>query len=176
MSALYPLLDELKAEYPKFQLKSKSSSTFMKLLHWGLLIITFGQMKTFMTRFTTTVGYTIYTPAAWEGWSEKVKMLILRHERVHMAQRKRLGWRFGVAYLFLPFPVVWAYYRMKYEMEAYEVTVRAKWEYFGRRGFTSEAREAMIKRFTGPQYFWTWPWRKRVEKWYDDMVSRYVDV
>jgi hypothetical protein len=177
MSEYELLLIEIRKDFPKFSLKDKASSTFMKLLDLCLKLITFWRMKTFMSKFTTTIGYTVYTPASWEGMSTKVRCLILKHEAVHMQQRKDHGsfW-FSFSYLLLPFPVLWAYYRMKYEMEAYEVTVQVKWEYFGRRGFTPQAREAMIKRFTGPSYFWTWPWRKRIETWYDELVSRFVDV
>lgn len=177
MPALCLLLDEIKAEYPEFQLKSKSKSWLMKFLHVCLLVITFGQMRDFMVKFTTTVGYIVYTPTEWEGWTPKAKMLILRHERVHMRQRKAKGsiW-FSISYLLLPLPIIWAYYRMRYEMEAYEETIQAKWEYYGIRGFTPEVREAMISRFTGPSYFWMWPWRKRIEAWYDELVSRFVDA
>lgn len=176
MNAYDLLLLELRKDFPKFKLVAKADSGFMKFLHVCLLIITFGQMKTFMDKFTTTIGYTVYTPSIWEQRSEKVRMLILRHERVHMEQKRRHGFWFTISYLLFPLPCVWAYCRMKYEMEAYEVTIQVKWEYFGRRGFTPEAREAMISRFTGPSYFWTWPWRKRIEEWYDELVSRFVDV
>lgn len=177
MSPYDLLLVEIRKDYPKFKLIPKKDSGFMKFLHVCLLIITFGQMKTFMEKFTTTIGYTVYTPELWERWNDPRRMLILRHEAVHMKQRKEKGsfW-FSLSYLLLPVPCVWAYFRMKYEMEAYEVSIQAKWEYFGTRGFNPEAREAMIKRFTGPSYFWTWPWRKRIERWYDELVSRYVDV
>lgn len=174
---VFVFLDEIRAEFPDFKLKSKSESWLMKAIHVFLLVITFGQMKTFMTKFTTTVGYTIYTPSSWAEMAPMSKVLILRHERVHMRQRKAKGsfW-FTVSYLLLPFPVLWAYFRMKYEMEAYEESIRARWEYYGLKGFTPEVREAMISRFTGPSYFWTWPWRKRIERWYDEVVSRFVDA
>jgi hypothetical protein len=177
MTSLELLITQTQAEYPKLELREKSSSALMKVINVCLLVITFGRMKTFMTSFTTTVGYVVYTPSLWGGWSEKAKLMILRHERVHMRQRKAKGsfW-FSISYLLLPFPILWAYYRMKYEMEAYEETLKAKWEYYGIRGFTPEAREAMISRFTGPSYFWTWPWRKRIEAWYDELVSHFVDA
>lgn len=171
------LLIEIRRDYPKFKLVPKASSTLMKVIDVLLKLITFWRMTTFMAKFTTTLGYTVYTPDEWERWRDLSRAIILRHERVHMRQRKEKGsfW-FSFSYLFLPFPILWAYYRMKYEMEAYEVSIQAQWNAYGRRIFTPEAREAMIQRFTGASYFWTWPWRKRIETWYDDLASRYVDV
>jgi len=176
MADLYSLIDEVKAEFPEFRLKSKSSSGLMKFLHVCLFISTFGRMKTFMTRYTTTVGYTIYTPDKWSKIPDRTKCIILRHERVHMRQRKRLGsiW-FSFSYLLLPVPIFWAWYRMKYEMEAYAETIQAQRDYYGVKVFTMRMRESIIAQFTGAAYLWTWPWRKRIEHWYDALVSRYID-
>lgn len=157
--------------YPKFELIEKRSSKLMKVINVLLKIITFGQMKTFMTEFTTTIGYKVYTPDGWLTWKESSKLQILRHERVHMKQRlEKGGFWFSISYLLLPFPILWAWYRMKYEMEAYEESLLAVWELYGMKAFTDEVRENMIKHFIGAEYFWTWPWRKRIEDWYDGVL------
>lgn len=175
MNPLDSLVMAITKEYPEFELRPKSSSALMKVINVILKVITFGLMKNFMSDFTTTIGYVVYTPTAWDGWSERGKIAILRHERVHMKQRKEKGgfW-FSVSYLLLPFPILWAYYRMKYEMEAYEESMRVLWEYQGERAFTADYRFRMVRHFTTAEYFWTWPWRKRIECWYDGFVKRIV--
>lgn len=177
MSSLTDLIADITAEYPKFKLRPKGSSYFMRAIDCLLWFITFGRMKSFMSSFTTTIGYTVYTPTAWGDWSERSRVAILRHERVHMRQRKEKGafW-FSASYLLLPFPVLWAYYRMKYEMEAYEESMRVLWEYKGAEAFDDTRRAAMIGHFTSAEYFWMWPWRKRIERWYDGVVKRIVAV
>jgi hypothetical protein len=36
---------------------------------------------------------------------------------------------------------------------------------------TAEWREQHIGYFTGAAYFWTWPWRRGIEKWFDAAVK-----
>lgn len=165
------LVFETKTMYPKFDVVSKRDSALMKACDVLLWLITFGGMKTFMTNFTTVIGYVVYVPDNWSSLPEDTRALILRHERVHMQQRKA-SWFFSLKYLLLPFPVLWAYYRTKYEMEAYEESMRFLWELRGVKAFTPEYRANMISNFTGAGYFWMWPWRKRIEKWYDGFVAR----
>ena len=173
MTLYTALLAEIKNEYPEFRLTSKSTSWFMKLCNFLLMGITFGQLKTFMGQMTTTIGYTIYTPSEWDLWSDAVKTSILRHERVHMKQRKDKGsfW-FSLSYLLLPLPLFCAYFRMKYEMEAYEESMRARYETAGKKAFNPVYRIEMIERFTGASYFWTWLGRGRIEEWYDATVTK----
>lgn len=172
MSALDKLRDDIRAEFPDFRIVRKEDSRFMRLLDLLLKLITFGQMKDFMVSFTTTIGNTIYVPRTWAIRPPKSKMIILRHERVHMRQHQRFGFWYSLSYLLLPLPTVWAYFRMKYEMEAYEESLRAVLEYYGAANFTAKTKESYISYFTGPQYFWTWPWRGRIERWYDGVVVR----
>jgi hypothetical protein len=154
----------IRGEFPYFRLVEKRTSSFMRVLDVCLKLITFWRMKSFMTDFTTTIGYTVYTPLEWDSWSERSRVAVLRHERVHMRLKDRDGFWFSVKYLLLPFPVLWAYYRMKYEMEAYEESMRVLWEYRGAEGFTAEYKAFTMSVFTGASYFWTWPWKKRIEE------------
>jgi len=165
------LIAEMKDEFPKFELIDKKDSAFMKALNIGLKIITFWQMKTFMTQFTTTVGYKVYTPSLWE---EKDRVSVLKHERVHMRQMRRDGrvWMW-FSYMFLWFPCVFAHFRKKYEQEAYEETLRHRAQTGGMRYLEHpEYRESIISNFTSAKYFWTWPWRKSIEEWYDGCVRK----
>ena len=159
-------------EFPDFKLVAKSTSRFMRLLDVLLRVVSFGQMRTFMTHFTTTIGYTIYTPPAWANWDDFQITSILRHERVHMRQSRDMGsLKFKLYYLLWFFPVGLAKGRTKIEMEAYEETIRTRVEYGGLSALTREYRENMIRHFTSAEYIWMWPFRKSVEAWYDGFVE-----
>jgi hypothetical protein len=166
------LLAEIKQEFPKFKLVHKRDSSLMKVIDLFLKVITFWKMRDFMRTFTTTIGCTVYVPSSWPMRPPKSRMIILRHERIHMRQRKRLWLWYSLSYLLLPVPALWAYFRMKYEMEAYEESLRAVVEYYGTPSLTPVLKEKYVAYFTGPSYFWTWPWRKRVERWYDGVIAR----
>lgn len=168
------LLAEIRQEFPKFSLVPKETSSFMKLLDLLLKVITLWRMKDFMRTFTTTIGYIVYVPSGWKMRPLKSRNIILRHERVHMRQRARLGLWYSISYLLFPLPVVWAYFRMKYEMEAYEESLRAVAEYYGTASFTPVMRRSFVGHFTGPEYFWTWPWKARIERWYDSTLARII--
>lgn len=172
MSTYEKLMLDIADEFPGFRIIPKSESTLMKVLNIFLKIVTLGMMKTFMSNFTTVVGCKVYVPSKWESFN---KSAILRHERVHMRQAKREGriW-FGFAYIFVWFPIGFAHFRKKWEQEAYEETMRIV---AGKKGGMAvlkheDYRNNMIKRFTGPKYVWTWPFRKSIEKWYDETVAK----
>lgn len=171
------IIAELKAEFPEFRLLPKSESTLMKVLDIGLKIITFWQMTTFMTNFTTTFGFDAYVPSLWDQMD---KVGILKHERRHFRQMDKGGkfwgklWRiwYGFIYLFAFFPCGLAYYRKKYEQDAYEETLRHKAQTRGINFIERpEYKEIIISHFTSAKYFWTWPFRKSIEEWYDTTVK-----
>ena len=174
VESVQELTQGIREEFPDFALVPKQDSSFMKLCDLGLRIITFGSMCDFMKTFTTTVGYTVYVPSRWDSWDWRARVTILRHERIHMRQRSRpnILW-YSIKYLLLWLPCFFAYFRMKYEMEAYEESMKADLEYYGGHLLRqSDYRQTMISHFTGAQYFWTWPWRTRIEDWYDRTVER----
>lgn len=161
----------VRAEFPEFKLVKKSDSSFMKLLGFLLKLITLWQQDQFMTAFVTTVGTTVYTPAQWYDWNDFNRAVILRHERVHMRQKQRYGVFYLISYLLLPVPAVFAYYRTKFEMEAYAESMRAVHENGGDL-YNVEFKNRMIRHFTSAEYFWAWPFRKKIERWYDDTRER----
>ena len=168
MAKLLDLIADIRKEFPKFELIPKHESRFMKLLNVLLLIITFGQQRRFMSDFTTTIGYRVYIP---EGWTERPwqsRAEILRHERVHMRQRQKWGSiGFSIMYLLLPVPVLWANWRTRFEMAAYEESMRARVEYYGPSVLDGkETKDWFVRQFTGPNYFWMWVGRKRIERWF----------
>lgn len=154
----------------------KSDSTFMKVLSVILLIVSFGTQRRFMTDYTTTIGRTIYLPSNWLRYSQNTRSAIIGHELVHVNQMKRyttVG--FALLYLFIPIPILLAYFRMKFEKEAYEETLKSYYEYYGeefiRRG---EIKKQIVSQFTTGAYLWMWPFRKSIETWYDSVVDKIV--
>lgn len=167
------LLGEVKQEFLDFEILPKNKSVLMKFIDAALKIITFGQMKNFMTGFITVLGNKVYVPDAWEDTTLTSKAEIIRHERVHMRQSKKYGrFLFSFLYLAVPFPAFFAYFRKKFEQEAYEESLKALHEYHGEKIFTPNLKEGMLAHFTTAQYFWMWPWRKDLEKWYDSAVEK----
>jgi hypothetical protein len=168
---------QIHKEFPKFKVVPKRKSTLMKAIGIFLKVITFGQMDSFMTQFTTTLGYTVYVTDVWPTHSDNARMIILRHERVHMRQRKKYGsFLFSFLYLFFPLPVIFAYYRMKFEKEGYEETMRAVFELLPATGLktlkSAKFRNMTVAHFTTAEYFWMWPFKDAVTRWYDGVVEK----
>lgn len=166
-----PNLDQLNAsilaEFPTFSVQYKADSTFMKILNVLLTIVTFGQMKGFMTTFTTTIGTTVYVPSTWDTSNTADKCTLLRHERIHMRQAKRMGrWKFSLTYIFWPLPLGLAKGRASLEMEAYTETMRA-WNDYGANILQAGYRADMIGYFTTGAYGWMWPFPTDIGDWYD---------
>jgi hypothetical protein len=166
------LLNDIKKEFPDFMIVKKTQSKLMTFINGFLKVITFGQMKTFMDSFVTTIGNTVYVPDSWDSKSPAGKAITIRHERVHMQQSKKYGRiAFSLLYLLTPLPTIAAYYRTKFEKEAYEESLKAYNEYYGKKFFTQALKDNIVQHFTTAEYFWMWPWKKSVEKWYDDVVE-----
>jgi len=173
MPAYEKTLNEIKQEFPKFALRRKSSSALMQCISVALTIITFGRFSDFMQRFITTIGYVVYIPSHWDDLDPIDRACILRHERVHMRQRRRMGdFMFTLRYLWWPLPAVFASGRRDLEMEAYEESMRASAFYHGVGILNDEYKEELIGHFTGPQYFWMWPFRGAIEAWYRGVLEK----
>ncbi len=166
---LFELQREVSDEFPTFRIVGKTTNRFMQVLNVLLLIVTFGQQKTFMTHFITTIGTTMYVPADWILWSDMRRMSILRHERVHMRQARRYTTPLFFFLYLVPFlPVGLAYCRARFEWEAYTESMRADREYNGPAILGNALYKAsIVDHFTTGQYGWMWPFRKTVEGWYD---------
>jgi hypothetical protein len=137
-----------------------------------LRVFTLGGQDMYVERYVTTIRRSIYLTPDWEQRSVEDRYATLRHERVHLEQFRRWGVvLMGVAYLLLPLPVGLAWFRMRWEREAYEETVRT-WFELGGRAATDRLRAHVIAQFTGPAYAWMWPFRGQLERWYDGLVGR----
>lgn len=168
------LIADMAREFPGFRLVPKRESLISKLIDLGLRVVTFGGQREFMTRYHTVLGSTLYTPSAWEATADVDRLIVLRHERVHLLQRRRLSFPLMAFLYLIPFfPVGLAYGRARLEWEAYEETLSATAELRGLAAIrSSELREHIVRRFTGADYGWMWPFRRAVEAWYDGAVRR----
>jgi hypothetical protein len=171
VAPLTELIADIRREFPRFELLPKQHSWFMRALNVLLLVLTCGAARGFMTRYTTVIGCKVYIPEGWHAWPWALRAEVLRHERVHLRQQRSWGaLQFSLLYLFVPVPVLWAYWRTRFEMAAYEESMRARLEYLGRDSFTPAYKRWLVRQFTGPSYFWMWVSRRQVECWYDEVL------
>lgn len=171
MSRHERFLDEIRAEFPSFRIRKKRESSLQRAIHVALLVITLGGQRVYMTRYHTVLFGTLWVPDAWDEMSDADKYILLRHERVHLRQRKRLGdLLMAWVYLVPFFPIFFAWGRARLEWEAYVETIRATAEVHGLEA-AANLRAHIVKRFTGPEYGWMWPFEKSVNAWFDEALA-----
>lgn len=152
--------------------ESRLMRAFNKLFYFGK------KDSKFMNYYATTgKNRIVYIPRGW--WSkasDEEKVILLRHELIHMKQMERYGrFLFLFLYFCFPFPIGLAYYRAKFEKEGYEETLRARYEYWGSELITSrECKDWIVSQFTGGVYLWMWPFKKGISVWYDKTVREII--
>lgn len=164
---------DLKAEFPAFAIVPKRGDKLSLAIDWALKLVTFGGQRHYLTQYHTVIGDTLYVPDTWAGLPDLDRVILLRHERVHLRQRRRYGGAL-MAFLYLvPFlPLGLAYGRARIEWEAYTETLRATAELRGLSAARDPGlRERIVSRFLGPDYGWMWPFRSVVERWYDRALT-----
>lgn len=173
------LIEDIKREFPKFQIVRKRDSDLMIGINDAIQTMTFGENDDeFLTRFVTVIGNTLYVPDYWyddPDYIDADRIIVLKHELVHMRQRKRYTpFLYALLYLFLPLPIIFAYFRMKFEKAAYEETFRAKLEQYPDTHDlnTASYRERVVQYFVSSEYLWMWPFRASIEAWYDETIKR----
>lgn len=162
---------DIRKEFPDFKIVSKNDSRFMRFMDVLVRIVTFGQMKRFMV-MNTTVGHTVYTSTDWDDDPESHKIEVLLHERIHLRQQKRYGkLLFAFLYTFFPLPFFFAYFRTKFEQEAYAESMRYKASIEGIRALErDDYRQRMVDRFTSATYGWMWYSKNDIEIWFSQVV------
>lgn len=161
-------------EFPSFRIVAKRGHWPSRLIDLSLRALTLGRQCNYLTRYHTVIGTTLYVPPTWERMTDLEQVILLRHERVHLRQRRRYG-AFLMTFLYLVpfFPLGLAYGRARIEWEAYEETLRATAELLGLEAARSAAlREQIVTRFTGPDYGWMWPFERAVQRWYDRAIAK----
>lgn len=170
---------------PKFNVAFKDKSLFMKILSYILFF-----NKDFMTRYITTIGYTVYIPTEEKYNANQEEYLeVLSHEFVHMMDYKKYGILFSISYLLPQLLAVFsllslmaihhsslwliclaflvfvsplpAYFRMHWEFRGY--TMSAAFNYW-RYGYPLVPAN-YLDRFTDSGYYFMWPFKT-------DMINR----
>jgi hypothetical protein len=170
------LLAEIRGEFPAFRIVPKEGDRLSSVVDKLLKVATFGAQSEYLTRYHTVLGDTLYVPTGWEETPPVRKMILLRHERVHLRQRRRYGTVFmSVLYMLPLFPMGAAYGRARIEWEAYEETLRATAELEGLEAAKSPALRAhVIRQFTSGAYGWMWPFPSTINQWYERALRAIV--
>ncbi len=169
------LMASARREFPGFELVFKADNRLMRAIDVFLKVASLGTNRDFMRSYYTTIGRTVYLPSSWELAGPENRVVDLRHELVHMRQAARHGRiLFSFLYLFFPLPVGLAWFRAKFEKEAYEETLRAKAEIFGAMAVAESDPERIVRQFTTSRYLWMWPFKKSVQKWYQRTLEKVV--
>jgi len=166
------MLEQIRSEFPRFCLRAKSGSRLSSIIDLGLRLVTLGRQNRYLTDYHTVIGETLFVAPTWQRMSDESRVILLRHERVHLQQRRRMGSAWMALVYLLPFaPLGLAWGRARLEWEAYVETLRATAELFGvDRLADPELKRSLVKRFTGPDYGWMWPFPRTVGRWYDRAV------
>lgn len=165
-------LDEIRAEFPDFAIVYKRGDRLQRAIGVLLAAITFGGQRSYMTKYHTAMFGRLYVPDSWDAMSDVAKYVLLRHERVHLRQRARMGgFVMGFVYLVPILPMFLAWGRARIEWEAYEETVRATAEVMGPAAARA-LREEIVRRYTSGDYGWMWPFPTTVGRWFDEALER----
>jgi hypothetical protein len=165
------LLDEIRAEFPDFEIRLKRGSA----LQWGISValaaLTLGGQRHYLTRYHTVLFGRLYVPDAWARMGDDERYVLLRHERVHLRQRDRMGGlRMALYYLIPFFPLFLAWGRARIEWEAYVETIRATAEVYGLDAARSLETE-IVRRYVGPDYGWMWPVPWTIRRWFGGVIA-----
>ncbi len=167
------LVEALRAEFPRFRIVRKDRSPLHRAIHYALIGLTFGRMRSYLDSFQTTIGRTVYVTPDWDDWEPDRRYITLRHEAIHLRQFRTYTLPgMTLLYVLLPLPMGVAWFRAYFEKEAYAESIRAAAEVYGpdypRR---TEYRRYVIDQFMGPSYGWMWPFRAGLERWYDQVLA-----
>jgi hypothetical protein len=165
------LLREIHAEFPAFEIRKKRDSPLQRAIHVALCAITLGAQRVYLTRYHTVLFGKLWVPDSWDAMSDADRYVLLRHERVHLRQRARMGdvWM-AFVYLVPIFPLGLAIGRARIEWEAYVETIRATAEVHGRAA-AERLRPEIVRRFTSGDYGWMWPFPASVNRWFDAALA-----
>ncbi len=171
MKRTFALLEEIRLEFPTFSIKKKRTSILQRAIHVALAIGTFGGQRAYLTRYHTVLFGVLWVPDAWDHMSDLDKYVLLRHERIHLRQRARMGDAWMAFVYLVPFiPVFLAYGRARIEWEAYLETLLATAEVYGVDA-AERLRGQIVQRFIGPDYGWMWPFPRAIHSWFDEAMA-----
>jgi hypothetical protein len=167
------LVRALRAEFPRFRIVRKDRSVLHRAIHYALLGLTLGRMRSYLDSFQTTIGATVYVTSDWDARDPDHRYVTLRHEAVHLRQFRSFTLPvMAVLYLLVPLPMGLAWCRAWFEKQAYAESIRAAAEVWG-PAYPRDAayRAHILGQFVGASYGWMWPFRPGLERWYDQVLA-----
>jgi len=91
MSRSEDFIAEIRREFPRFRIVPKRDNFFSRVIDVLLKVLTFGAQRLFLTHYHTVIGNTLYVPDRWATTPDISRLITLRHERIHLRQRRRYG-------------------------------------------------------------------------------------
>jgi hypothetical protein len=165
------LLADIRGEFPQFEVLPKRESGLQKAIGRLLAVVTLGGQRHYMTRYHTVLFGKLYVPDAWDAMDDRARYVLLRHERVHLRQRRRMGdVVMAVVYLVPIFPLGLAWGRARIEWEAYVETIVATAEVYGVDA-ARRLEDEIVRRYTGPDYGWMWPFPSTIRRWFREVIA-----
>jgi hypothetical protein len=165
------LLGEIRREFPDFEIRRKRTEPVQYFIALVLAALTLGGQRHYLTRYHTILFGKLYVPDAWDTMGDDARYVLLRHERVHLRQRRRMGdITMALVYLFPILPLFLAWGRARIEWEAYVETVRATAEVHGLDAARALENE-IVRRYVGPDYGWMWPFPHVVRGWFRELIA-----
>ncbi len=166
------LIEEIRREFPRFELVPKAERRLQRAIDVALKIVTVGAQREYLTRYHTVLGDTLYLPTKWSSTPDEARFVTLRHERVHLRQKRRYGFAlFALLYLLPILPIGLALGRARLEWEAYAETLRATAEVHGRQAARDPAlHDYLVAQFTSGAYGWMWPFPSVIRRWIDETL------
>jgi len=143
------------------KLVPKRESWLMRAIAWVLAVTRIN--SDFMDSYTTTIRKTIYYRMAWEPFEIgtdahlRAHASTLEHEFVHVLQWEKYWLLFTISYVLLPIPIGLAWYRFRWEREAYLINIR--------NGRSIDSCVDALWR-----YGWPWP-RSWMRRWFQKQTA-----
>lgn len=168
------LIADIRREFPRFAIVYKRDSRLQRSIHVALAIVTLGGQRRYATHYHTAMFGKLFVPDSWARMADDDRTILLRHERVHLQQRRRMGdVVMALVYLLPILPLGLAWGRARIEWEAYEETIRATVEIQGEAAARA-LRPEIVRRYVSADYGWMWPFPRTIERWFDDALGRIV--
>jgi hypothetical protein len=165
------LLADIQREFPRFEIRPKHGDALQRSIAVALAIVTLGGQRAYLTRYHTVMFGRLYVPDAWATMDDDARYILLRHERVHLRQARRMGFPvMAFMYLVPLLPVGLAWGRARIEWEAYIETIRSTAEVFGLEA-ARRLEDELVRRYVGPDYGWMWPFPAVIRRWFREVIA-----
>jgi hypothetical protein len=150
---------------------------FWKTLHYIVMIVTFGGNRNFLEGYYTTIGPWVGVPKDWESRGHLGRAAVLEHESIHIKQCKKFGLGnvylglplYTILYLLLPLPFGFAYFRWRFEREAYTHGINFRIRH--RPDERTRLIENAVIELSSGRYGWTHPFPKRARAYFEEHVN-----